>query len=43
VRALGEASGLLALESAMDELAHALNMDPIELRIRNEPEADPAV
>ena len=41
VRAPGEASGLLAFESAMDELAHALNMDPIELRIRNEPALDP--
>jgi xanthine dehydrogenase YagR molybdenum-binding subunit len=41
VRAPGEASGLLTLESAMDELAHALNMDPIELRIRNEPPLDP--
>src|SRR5262245_66038174 len=25
----------------MDELAHALNMDPIELRVRNEPAVDP--
>jgi xanthine dehydrogenase YagR molybdenum-binding subunit len=41
VRAPGEAPGLLALESAMDEVAHALNMDPIELRIRNEPAVDP--
>lgn len=41
VRAPGEAPGLLALESAMDELAHALKMDPIELRIRNEPKVDP--
>jgi xanthine dehydrogenase YagR molybdenum-binding subunit len=41
VRAPGEAPGLLALESAMDELAHALNMDPIELRFRNEPVVDP--
>jgi xanthine dehydrogenase YagR molybdenum-binding subunit len=41
VRAPGEASGLLTLESAMDELAYALNMDPIELRIRNEPTLDP--
>ncbi|MFY9836060.1 MAG: xanthine dehydrogenase family protein molybdopterin-binding subunit [Xanthobacteraceae bacterium] len=41
VRAPGEASGLLALESAMDELAHAINMDPIELRSRNEPTVDP--
>src|SRR5438445_7966320 len=40
VRAPGEAPGLLALESAMDELAHALSMDPIELRIRNEPAVD---
>jgi xanthine dehydrogenase YagR molybdenum-binding subunit len=41
VRAPGEAPGLLALESAMDELAQALDMDPIELRIRNEPTVDP--
>src|SRR5881397_188295 len=41
VRAPGEAPGLLAVESAMDELAHALGMDPIELRIRNEPTLDP--
>jgi xanthine dehydrogenase YagR molybdenum-binding subunit len=41
VRAPGEAPGLLAVESAMDELAHALGMDPIELRIRNEPTRDP--
>ncbi|NLU76248.1 xanthine dehydrogenase family protein molybdopterin-binding subunit [Streptomyces sp. HNM0575] len=41
VRAPGEAPGLLAVESAMDELAHALEMDPVELRIRNEPTADP--
>jgi xanthine dehydrogenase YagR molybdenum-binding subunit len=41
MRAPGEAVGLLALESAMDELAVALNIDPIELRIRNEPTSDP--
>ena len=41
VRAPGEAPGLLALEFAVDELAHALNMDPIELRVRNEPTVDP--
>jgi xanthine dehydrogenase YagR molybdenum-binding subunit len=41
VRAPGEAPGLLAVESAMDELAHALGMDPVELRIRNEPTRDP--
>uniref|UniRef100_J1RZ19 Aldehyde oxidase n=1 Tax=Streptomyces auratus AGR0001 TaxID=1160718 RepID=J1RZ19_9ACTN len=41
VRAPGEAPGLLAVESAVDELAHALGMDPVELRIRNEPTIDP--
>jgi xanthine dehydrogenase YagR molybdenum-binding subunit len=41
VRAPGEAPGLLVLESAMDELAHNLGIDPIELRIRNEPSVDP--
>ncbi|MER5389511.1 xanthine dehydrogenase family protein molybdopterin-binding subunit [Saccharopolyspora sp. NPDC002686] len=41
VRAPGEAPGLLAVESAMDELADAVGMDPVELRIRNEPERDP--
>ena len=41
VRAPGEAPGLLALESAVDELAHALNMDPIDLRVGNEPTVDP--
>ncbi|HTW28231.1 MAG TPA: xanthine dehydrogenase family protein molybdopterin-binding subunit [Acetobacteraceae bacterium] len=41
MRAPGEAVGLLALECAMDELAVALEIDPIELRIRNEPRVDP--
>jgi xanthine dehydrogenase YagR molybdenum-binding subunit len=41
VRAPGEAPGLLAVESAMDELAVALGMDPVELRIRNEPTVHP--
>ncbi|MGW9173663.1 molybdopterin cofactor-binding domain-containing protein [Streptomyces decoyicus] len=41
VRAPGEAPGMLAVESAMDELADALGMDPVELRIRNEPTMDP--
>ena len=40
MRAPGEASGVFALESAMDELAVALNIDPVELRLRNEPERD---
>jgi xanthine dehydrogenase YagR molybdenum-binding subunit len=41
VRAPGEMPGLLAIEPAMDELAYALGMDPVELRIRNEPALDP--
>jgi len=41
MRAPGEAVGQLAFECAMDELAERLNLDPIELRIRNEPEQDP--
>jgi xanthine dehydrogenase YagR molybdenum-binding subunit len=41
VRAPGEAPALLVVESAMDELADELGMDPVELRIRNEPTADP--
>lgn len=41
MRAPGEAPGMLSLEVAMDELAERLGLDPIELRIRNEPEADP--
>jgi xanthine dehydrogenase YagR molybdenum-binding subunit len=40
MRAPGEASGVFALESAMDELAAALRIDPVELRLRNEPEQD---
>jgi xanthine dehydrogenase YagR molybdenum-binding subunit len=41
IRSPGESTGLLALESAMDELAHALNIDPVALRIRNKPPVDP--
>ncbi|BBH69062.1 xanthine dehydrogenase [Actinoplanes sp. OR16] len=41
MRAPGEAPGMFALECAMDELAEKLGMDPIELRIRNEPDAEP--
>lgn len=41
MRAPGESIGMFALESAMDELAHALKIDPIELRRINEPEKDP--
>lgn len=39
MRAPGEAVGHLALEVAMDELAEKLGMDPIELRILNEPKS----
>jgi xanthine dehydrogenase YagR molybdenum-binding subunit len=41
MRAPGEAVGTFALESAIDELAVELGMDPIDLRLRNEPEKDP--
>jgi xanthine dehydrogenase YagR molybdenum-binding subunit len=41
MRAPGEAVGLMALECAMDELAEKLNLDPVELRMRNEPSEDP--
>jgi xanthine dehydrogenase YagR molybdenum-binding subunit len=41
VRAPGEASGMLSIEVAMDELADRLGIDPIELRRRNEPTVDP--
>ena len=34
---------MFAVESAMDELAHRLGMDPVVvLRLRNEPERDPS-
>jgi xanthine dehydrogenase YagR molybdenum-binding subunit len=35
MRAPGAATGLWALESAMDELAYKLELDPVELRLRN--------
>ncbi|CAM5581559.1 hypothetical protein STENM327S_07355 [Streptomyces tendae] len=41
MRAPGERPGMYALESAMDELAVELGIDPLELRIRNEPESEP--
>jgi xanthine dehydrogenase YagR molybdenum-binding subunit len=41
MRAPGECPGMYALESAMDELAIACGLDPIELRMRNEPDVDP--
>jgi len=41
MRAPGESVGTFALESAIDELAHEMKIDPIELRRRWEPEHDP--
>ena len=41
MRAPGEASGLMALEVAMDEMAEALEMDPVEFRALNDTQVDP--
>lgn len=41
MRAPGETSGSFALESAMDELAYTLHMDPIALRMKNYAEMEP--
>jgi xanthine dehydrogenase YagR molybdenum-binding subunit len=41
MRAPGECPGMFALESAMDELAVEAGLDPIEVRVRNEPAAEP--
>jgi len=41
LRAPGEAIGSFAVESAMDQLAHELGMDPVDLRLRNEPQTSP--
>jgi xanthine dehydrogenase YagR molybdenum-binding subunit len=41
MRAPGESTGSFALECALDELAAALKVDPVELRLRNYAEADP--
>jgi xanthine dehydrogenase YagR molybdenum-binding subunit len=41
MRGPGEATGLYALECALDELAVALKMDPVELRLRNHADVDP--
>jgi len=40
MRAPGEVSGVFALECAVDELAVAVGVDPVELRLRNEPKQD---
>ncbi|MFD1256675.1 xanthine dehydrogenase family protein molybdopterin-binding subunit [Mucilaginibacter terrae] len=41
-RGPGHSTGSFALECAMDELAHQLGMDPIVLRLKNQPEKDPS-
>lgn len=41
MRAPGEASGSIALESAIDEMAQACGMDPLEFRLRNYAEVEP--
>lgn len=40
MRGPGEAPGLFALEVAMDELAERLQMDPVALRLANDPQLD---
>ena len=40
-RAPGEATGTFAIESAMDELAYALRLDPLELRLKNYADTEP--
>jgi xanthine dehydrogenase YagR molybdenum-binding subunit len=41
MRAPGHASGSLALESAIDEMAHAVGIDPLEFRLKNYAEVEP--
>lgn len=41
MRAPGETPGTYALEAAMDELAHELKMDPVQLRVINHTKIDP--
>ena len=41
LRAPMEAQGHFALECAMDELAYATGIDPVELRLRNDTDSDP--
>ena len=40
-RGPGETFGVSALETAMDELAYQLGIDPVELRLRNRATTDP--
>ncbi len=41
-RAPGKSTGSFALESAIDELAYKLKIDPVEFRIKNEPDKNPS-
>ena len=41
MRAPGEASGMMALEIAMDEMAEKLGMDPVDFRVKNDTQVDP--
>jgi len=41
MRAPGEATGSIALESAIDEMAHACAMDPLAFRLKNYAEVEP--
>ncbi len=43
MRGPGYGSAAFVIETAMDELAHRLGIDPIELRLRNEPHEDPSM
>ena len=40
MRAPGEATGSFALESAIDEMAWKLNIDPVEFRVKNDTQKD---
>jgi xanthine dehydrogenase YagR molybdenum-binding subunit len=40
MRGPGDATGMFALESAMDELAYAMKLDPLEIRLRNYADRD---
>ncbi|MBL7637138.1 aldehyde oxidoreductase molybdenum-binding subunit PaoC [Atlantibacter hermannii] len=42
MRAPGEAPGMMVLEIAMDEMAEKLGMDPVEFRVINDTQVDPA-
>jgi len=41
MRAPGEAPGLMVLEMAMDEMAEALGIDPVDFRVLNDTQVDP--